>query len=70
MYFLLNASPSLFDVDISDFPGPWVTCCGGYSATFCVTMTPRSKVKKRIFAMVYHRRQSSYNLNTFLSMAV
>ena len=42
-----------------NFPGPWITC-GGYLATICVTMTPRSrsKVKKRIFAMVYHQLHS------------
>ena len=32
-------------------------------ATFCVTMTPRSKVKKRVFAMVYHRLQSRRNFS-------
>ena len=59
--FLLNASPEPFDEATSNFPGQLVTLCGGFSVTFCVAMTQRSrsKVKKREFAMVYHRLYSS-----------
>ena len=66
-YFLLNASPYPFDIAKSTFQGPWVTSCEGYPATFCVTMAPRlrSKVKKRVFGMVYRRLHSSFMITLY-----
>ena len=34
----------------------------GIGPSFHVTLTPRSKVKKRVFVMVFHRLQFSMNI--------
>ena len=67
MNFLVNASPKSVDVATLNFAGAMVHTLHDVAGTgqhFFETMTPksRSKVNKCVFAMVYHRLQSSCSI--------